>query len=312
MATAAITMAATGAVYRSLGGPTPPTVGSRVARPLVGAIATYFLVNTSLVAGAIALSSNRTFVRLAADFQWSAASFMVAGSAGALAAVVVHRGEHWKAVVLVAPVYLTYRTYELFAGRFEDQRRHTEEMRGCIAKRWPRSGRRGGGTRAGRGEGTAGRRARRYDPPRGTRNQLLEREQAARAAAEEANRLKDQFLAVVSHELRTPLNAILGWADMLSRARSRAQLRERASGSFRQRQTAGAADRRPARRLAHHLRQAAARSHVRRPGRRHQRCAADRAADASSEEHPPLVRTAACGRRRSSATASDSSRSRRT
>lgn len=40
-------------------------------------------------------------------------------------------------------------------------------------------------------------------------------EQAARAGAEEANRLKDQFVATVSHELRTPLNALLGWADML-------------------------------------------------------------------------------------------------
>ncbi|HEU4405705.1 MAG TPA: response regulator [Polyangiaceae bacterium] len=47
------------------------------------------------------------------------------------------------------------------------------------------------------------------------RDALLAREQRARAVAEGANRMKDEFLATVSHELRTPLNAILGWATML-------------------------------------------------------------------------------------------------
>ncbi|HEY9659430.1 MAG TPA: hybrid sensor histidine kinase/response regulator, partial [Allocoleopsis sp.] len=39
--------------------------------------------------------------------------------------------------------------------------------------------------------------------------------QTAKASAERANHLKDQFLAVLSHELRSPLNPILGWAKLL-------------------------------------------------------------------------------------------------
>jgi signal transduction histidine kinase/ActR/RegA family two-component response regulator len=41
----------------------------------------------------------------------------------------------------------------------------------------------------------------------------------ARAAAESANGLKDEFLATLSHELRTPLTAIVGWADLLHRGK---------------------------------------------------------------------------------------------
>lgn len=47
------------------------------------------------------------------------------------------------------------------------------------------------------------------------RAQLLIREQAARAEAEQANRTKDEFLATLSHELRTPLSAILGWSHLV-------------------------------------------------------------------------------------------------
>lgn len=47
------------------------------------------------------------------------------------------------------------------------------------------------------------------------RAEFLRREQEARRIAEDASKLKDEFLAMISHELRAPLTAILGWAQML-------------------------------------------------------------------------------------------------
>jgi PAS domain S-box-containing protein len=55
------------------------------------------------------------------------------------------------------------------------------------------------------------------------RERLLAREQAARQEAENASRLKDEFLATVSHELRSPLNAILGWSNLLRSGRLSAE-----------------------------------------------------------------------------------------
>lgn len=57
--------------------------------------------------------------------------------------------------------------------------------------------------------------------------ELMESEQKARATAEVANRVKDDFLAMLSHELRTPLNAIIGWSHLLKKGMLNEKDRER-------------------------------------------------------------------------------------
>jgi signal transduction histidine kinase/ActR/RegA family two-component response regulator len=236
MASASLTMLGTGAAYSALGGHgVPADMLAVFAEPVVGALATYFVVNTTLVAGAIALSTGRGFIETwQDDFLWSASSFMVAGAAGALGAVVVARGEHWKVALLLAPVYLTYRTYLAFVGRLDSEQRHTEEVRALHeqAMQALHQAREAERALAGEKERLAAALAR-MTRLEELRHELLDREQASRAAAETANRVKDQFLAVVSHELRTPLNAILGWADMLCRGKLDGERRERAALTIR-------------------------------------------------------------------------------
>ena len=210
----AITMAATGLVYGYLGGSAGSFDVSSWALPVAGATATCFVVNTGLVAGAIALSTRRTVWNVwRDDFLWSAVSFMVAGSAGAAAALIVDTGRYWTAALMLVPVYLTYRTYRLFFTRLEDEQTRSSGAVALLSRRVSEAREIERGLTEERARLAQALAA--MTELEEMHNQLLEREQAARANAEQANMVKDQFLATVSHELRTPLNAILGWAEML-------------------------------------------------------------------------------------------------
>ncbi|UQA62742.1 GAF domain-containing sensor histidine kinase [Polyangium aurulentum] len=64
------------------------------------------------------------------------------------------------------------------------------------------------------------------------RARLYELEREARARAEQANRMKDEFLGIVSHELRTPLTAISCWVALLKRRTPKENELERALESI--------------------------------------------------------------------------------
>ena len=128
VAAEAITILSTGLAYTLLGGTAELLSTPALPKAIAGTIVTYFLVNSALMAGAIGLSTRRSLWRVwRDDLLWSGPSFVVAGAAGALAAVTIERGDQWSAMLMAAPIYLTYRTYRIYLGRIEDEQRHLRE-----------------------------------------------------------------------------------------------------------------------------------------------------------------------------------------
>jgi diguanylate cyclase (GGDEF)-like protein/putative nucleotidyltransferase with HDIG domain len=123
-----ITVQATGVAVTWLGGASAAMPLTALARPLVGAATVYFLLNTGLVATAIALSTGTTVVSTwHNNFLWSAPSYFVGAGAAAIAASLMTRTGYWIAPLMYAPLYLTYRTYKVYMGRIEDEQRHVRQ-----------------------------------------------------------------------------------------------------------------------------------------------------------------------------------------
>jgi diguanylate cyclase (GGDEF)-like protein/putative nucleotidyltransferase with HDIG domain len=131
MACLCITVQAAGLTYLWLGG-VPGHLGSdlqSVAKPLVGAATMYFVFNTALIAIAISLSTHQPFVQIwNENFLWSAPSYFVGAGAAALATWALSASGFWLAPLTAAPLYLTYRTYKVYLGRIEDERRHVQQV----------------------------------------------------------------------------------------------------------------------------------------------------------------------------------------
>jgi diguanylate cyclase (GGDEF)-like protein/putative nucleotidyltransferase with HDIG domain len=99
-------------------------------KPLVGAATTYFLINTAMVATAIALSTRQNVVKVwNENFLWSAASYFVGAGAAALAVGMYNfLSARWMLPLVAAPLYLTYSGYKMYLGRIDDEQRHVREM----------------------------------------------------------------------------------------------------------------------------------------------------------------------------------------
>ncbi|MGE0450605.1 MAG: HD domain-containing phosphohydrolase [Vicinamibacterales bacterium] len=118
-----LTVACAGLAFNLLAPPHPGTMAA-LARPLVGAAIVYFVVNTGLIAVAMSLASGEPLAAVwHANFLWSVASYFVGAGAATVAAWATQAFGFWVAPVIVAPIYLTYRTYHVYLGRLEAQQR---------------------------------------------------------------------------------------------------------------------------------------------------------------------------------------------
>ena len=128
MAALVLTVEGAGLALHWLGNPEAATNVSEIARPLVGAATTYFLLNTGLIATAIALSTGQSIsTTWQKNFLWSAPSYFVGAGTAAIAATLITKTGYWFAPLGFAPIYLTYRTYKVYMGRIENEQRHVSQ-----------------------------------------------------------------------------------------------------------------------------------------------------------------------------------------
>ncbi|SPF36924.1 Diguanylate cyclase and metal dependent phosphohydrolase [Candidatus Sulfotelmatobacter kueseliae] len=97
---------------------------------LLGVAATvYFISNAGAIAAVISMTERRPLTRILVDcYFWSFPYYLVgAGIAGAIAWF--NENFNWETSLLLVPaVYLIYRSYRLYLGKLEDEKRHVEEM----------------------------------------------------------------------------------------------------------------------------------------------------------------------------------------
>ena len=176
VATVAVAVWLSYVLYHGFSGTKPSEVVSILSLFLSTAV--YFFLSTLLIAAAIGLTTRRSISLVWKEaYLWSLPYYLLGASILVVVAAVVARiGTKWL-LVAVPVVYGLYRTFRMYVGRLEDERKHAQDI---VAMH----------------------------------ERTIEVLQGSRAKAEEAARLKSEFLANMSHEVRTPMNGIIGMIDL--------------------------------------------------------------------------------------------------
>jgi len=163
-------------LYHGFGGTKPSEAGSILL--LFLATAVYFFLSTVWIASAIGLTTHRGISLVWKEaYLWSLPYYLLGASILVVVEALAPRiGTQWL-LVAVPLIYGLYRTFRMYVGRLEDERKHAQDI---VAMH----------------------------------ERTIEVLKGSRAKAEEAARLKSEFLANMSHEVRTPMNGIIGMIDL--------------------------------------------------------------------------------------------------
>jgi diguanylate cyclase (GGDEF)-like protein/PAS domain S-box-containing protein len=130
-ATLVLTVKTAGLVFVYMGGQ-PGSLDlslGEIGKPLVASAFAYYLVNTSIVATAIALTAGRPpWSVWQSNFLWTAPSYYVGAGAAVASAILWQTQQWWLLPLAAAPVYLTFRSYRMYIERLESEERHKEEV----------------------------------------------------------------------------------------------------------------------------------------------------------------------------------------
>jgi signal transduction histidine kinase/CheY-like chemotaxis protein len=123
-----------GWAWRAMGGSVGASAASTFFVALSAAALVYFGASSALVAGAIGLSTKTPITRVwSREFLWSAPAYFLSAIVAAMVALSVHYDTYVLLPLLAAPLYISYRAYQMSVRRLEEERDHARELAGIVA-----------------------------------------------------------------------------------------------------------------------------------------------------------------------------------